>query len=92
MVIPTTQHGDGRNINKISIEMGHFIFRTTLMMYGSDARRGSGSVGLLKWHRMSDRTASEYLLWKTKWQRGMVNVGLVLVPWRITTECSLHSS
>lgn len=34
-------------------------------MYGSDARRGSGSVGLLKWHRMSDRTASL----KTKWQR-----------------------
>lgn len=40
--------------------MGHFIFGTMLVMYGSDARRGSGSVGLLKWHRTSDRTVSEY--------------------------------
>jgi len=53
MIVLTAQHGDGRNINKISIEMAHFIFRTTLMMYGSDVQRGSGSVGLLKWHRKS---------------------------------------
>lgn len=37
------------------MEMRHSILRTMLVFNGGAARRGSGLVGLLKWHRMSDR-------------------------------------